>query len=118
MYGTLRRGAEDHRLLRGAVFVAEVRTAHRYRLADANGDGYLDLLDIGDESVPGELYEAPESVLQRLDREELPIYRREPVVLSDGTTADAYAVHVEAADAEPKSGRGGSLAAWVGSTVR
>lgn len=76
VYGTLRQGQAAHGLLRGARFVAAVRTPPQFTLLDMGE--YPALLEDGTTSVAGEIYEIAEALLRELDRyEEAPaVYQR------------------------------------------
>jgi gamma-glutamylaminecyclotransferase len=90
VYGTLLRGERAHRLLRGAHFVAAVRTAPSFTLVDAGG--YPGLLVVGHTAVAGEIYLAPERLLAAIDAYEevhLGIYGRAPVTVS-GRRVETY----------------------------
>jgi len=89
VYGTLRRGFGNHRLLAGARFLGEARTARAYRMVSLGGcPGML----AGTSRVVGEVYEVDDETLLRLDRlEGHPyMYRREPVRLHGFAKVEAY----------------------------
>lgn len=73
VYGTLKRGDVREHLLAGQVFIAEARTASRYRLFNT-GDypALIDALPLGLEgrSIVGELWQVDRACLARLDEEE------------------------------------------------
>jgi gamma-glutamylaminecyclotransferase len=83
VYGTLRRGQENHSQLADARFVAEVRTEPRFELVDLGG--YPGLLEGGETAVSGELYELDAAHLARLDEfEDVPqLYERKLISVED-----------------------------------
>jgi gamma-glutamylcyclotransferase (GGCT)/AIG2-like uncharacterized protein YtfP len=87
VYGSLRRGAENHQALRRASFLREVTTEPAY---DVIRLGAYPALVSGSMSVAGELYEVEPGDLPALDAFEGPGYRRAHVRLSDGGDAEAY----------------------------
>ncbi|HET9929355.1 MAG TPA: gamma-glutamylcyclotransferase family protein [Polyangiaceae bacterium] len=88
VYGSLKRGFANHRVLRNADFLGECRTAPHYRLFDLGA--YPALATDGALSITGELYSYPVEHFSELDAFEGPAYRRGTVALSDGSTAEAY----------------------------
>lgn len=90
VYGTLRRGEGNHRLLVDARFVRETRTVPAFTLCDLGA--YPALLEGGGTSVLGEVYEVTRAELAALDRLEghPTFYRREPIELEDGAVVEAY----------------------------
>jgi gamma-glutamylaminecyclotransferase len=66
VYGTLKRGFENHRLLENSVFVGEARTVTPYSMLDG---AFPVLRDRGEHcfQVSGELYEVDEPTLALLD---------------------------------------------------
>lgn len=88
VYGSLKRGFENHAALEGAEFLTEVRTAPHYRLFDMGA--YPALCAHGSLSVTGELYLVPLELFARLDAFEGAQYERASVTLSDGSSAEAY----------------------------
>lgn len=87
VYGTLRRSFSNHERLENAPWLTAAATAPEYDVASV--DGYPALVP-GDRSVPGELYAATETLLERLDAFEGENYRRDTIRLADGTRAIAY----------------------------
>jgi gamma-glutamylcyclotransferase (GGCT)/AIG2-like uncharacterized protein YtfP len=87
VYGSLRRGAENHQELARATFVREVMTAPKYGVTRS---GAYPALVSGSRSVAGELYELEHGDLPALDAFEGSGYRRALVRLSDGGDAEAY----------------------------
>lgn len=90
VYGTLRRGEGNHRLLVGARFVGEARTEPSFTLCDLGA--YPAMLEGGATSIVGEVYEVDERTLDALDRLEghPRYYRRAPIALADGESVEAY----------------------------
>lgn len=84
VYGTLKRGARNHRFMAGQEFVGEARTAPGYRLFDLSGfPGMVPWPDDRD-GVTGEVWRVEGPALARLDAFEglaEGLYRREPVPL-------------------------------------
>lgn len=83
--GGLMRGQSAHWKLKGATFVAEVRTAPRYRLYSI-GDRYPAMLrdDERGTSICAELYDVPDDVWPHIQNIEPPGLYRGPVELDDG----------------------------------
>ena len=102
IYGTLRRGEDNHRHLEGARFVGPGRTAARYTLVDLVD--YPALVDGGTDAVRGELYEVDAGHLERLDAfEEHPtVYVRREIEMDDGTRVFAYLLPRERAGDAPR----------------
>jgi len=87
VYGTLRRGFENHGELGGATYLGSLLTEARCALVER--EGYPALVR-GDEAIAGELYAVDAALLARLDVFEGAGYVRGPVSLADGSVADAY----------------------------
>lgn len=66
VYGTLKRGRENHHWLAGQRFIAEARTQPLYRLFDMGGYPGM-IRDDNGVAVEGELWEVDEGGLARLD---------------------------------------------------
>jgi AGZA family xanthine/uracil permease-like MFS transporter len=85
--GTLMRGLKLHGNLAGATFLGEFRTAPRYRVHSI-GDIHPGMYEVerqGDgASIPGELYELPDEVWERVHAGEPPNLYRGDVMLEDG----------------------------------
>lgn len=90
VYGSLRRGECNHRVLAGARMIAAAQTSPRFRLVDLGA--YPALLAGGATAVLGEVYEVDGETLERLDRLEghPTFYRREPMVLDNDQIAYVY----------------------------
>lgn len=85
--GTLMRGLKLHGNLDGATFLGEYQTTPRYRIHSI-GDIHPGMyrVDEGGIAVPGELYDMPDDVLERVEAGEPPNLYRGPVELEDGRT--------------------------------
>lgn len=85
--GTLMRGLALNGNLAGATFLGAFRTAPRYRIFSI-GDVHPGMFEVAEGepgiSVPGELYEVPDEVWQRVEAGEPPGLYRGPVTLEDG----------------------------------
>lgn len=90
VYGSLMTGESNHAHMRGASLLGPARTAPAFTLHDLGP--YPALAARGATSVAGELFDVPASVLARLDRFEghPDLYVRSPILLDDGTEAQAY----------------------------
>jgi len=66
VYGTLKRGRENHHWLAGQRFITEARTRPLYRLYDMGGYPGM-IRDENGVAVEGEIWEVDESGLARLD---------------------------------------------------
>lgn len=101
LYGTLMRGERAHALLRGAAFVATVRTAPCFDLVDLGG--YPGLVSGGRTSVAGEIFQAPSPLFDVLDAyEEVgELYRRTALVVA-GRRVWAYVIDPDRARGLPR----------------
>ena len=85
--GTLMRGLKLNPNLDGATFLGAFRTAPKYRIFSI-GDVHPGMFEVdeGEEgiAVPGELYELPDEVWERVESGEPPGLYRGPVELEDG----------------------------------
>lgn len=90
VYGSLRRGEGNHRILTTARFVTLARTARAYTLVDLGA--YPGLLEGGTYAVVGEIYEVDAHTLAALDRMEghPTFYERKALVLEDGIEVEGY----------------------------
>lgn len=84
VYGTLKRGCQNHQYLAGQTFVGSARTPRGYRLYDLGG--YPGIARTADdrEGVVGEVWSVDDIALQRLDHFEgvhEGLYRRQPLPL-------------------------------------
>ena len=83
--GTLMRGLKLNANLAGATFLGEFLTAAKYRIFSI-GDVHPGMFEVaeGGISVPGELYDLPDEVWERVEAGEPPHLYRGPVELADG----------------------------------
>jgi gamma-glutamylaminecyclotransferase len=90
VYGSLLRGERYHHHLAGATWLGEAQTEAAYTLVDLGE--YPALLDGGETSVAGEVYEVDDALLAALDAFEghPDEYRRMPVPLLGIGRVDAY----------------------------
>jgi gamma-glutamylaminecyclotransferase len=91
VYGTLKRGQRNHRLLADQRFVGPAVTAPAFRLFDLGPHPAM-VRDADGGAVRGELFAVSECCLGELDEfEGVPdLFDRERIGLADGTTAWAY----------------------------
>ncbi len=97
VYGTLKRGQRNHRLLAGQQFLAEAVTEARYRLVDLGPYPGLVRDPVAGLAVRGELWAVCPTCLAELDDfEEVPrLFVREPVaVVGHAGTVFAYLLNV------------------------
>lgn len=96
-YGTFLSGEPGHEILETAEALGEATTAPNYTLVELGV--YAGLLETGRTVVHGELYEVTFKVLSDCDsRCDHPArFHRGRVVLSDGSEAHTYFVHVDQA---------------------
>jgi gamma-glutamylcyclotransferase (GGCT)/AIG2-like uncharacterized protein YtfP len=90
VYGSLKRGFENHARLETAHFLGELCTGPGYALFQVSR--YPALVRVAGGVVAGELYAATHELLERLDRfEGCPwSYERRRIPLADGSRAFAY----------------------------
>lgn len=90
VYGTLRRGEPNYRLLEGSMCLGIVKTEPRFNLIDLQH--FPGLIPGGNTSVTGELFTVDNATLHRLDRLEghPTFYRREKILLQDGREVLTY----------------------------
>lgn len=98
VYGSLRKGESNHRLLAvpGArLIMAKARTEPGYELRELGA--FPGMVRGGAGEVIGEVYEVDEATLAALDRLEghPGFYTRSPVALEDGTAVEAYLLSPE-----------------------
>jgi gamma-glutamylaminecyclotransferase len=88
--GSALRGQPDHKNLGAARFLGEARTAPRYRLHSVRGEhpGIYEVSQ-GGISIAGELYEFSDEQHRHLLETEPPDLYEAPIVLEDGSTANA-----------------------------
>lgn len=91
VYGTLKKGLGNHRLLEGQTFIGKAETEPLYRLYNIGPYPCMIAAENGN-SIIGEVYEVDANTLIRLDRlEGVPfLYDRANIKLKDGTTAVGY----------------------------
>jgi len=91
VYGTLKRGQRNHRLLADQRFVRNARTVRGYRVYDLGPHPAM-VADANAGPVQGELFSVSETCMAELDDfEGVPdLFDRRRVELDDGTTAWAY----------------------------
>lgn len=106
VYGSLRRGEYNHRLLAGARFVEEARTPPRFELVDLGS--YPALIEGGAMAVVGEVYAVNEPMLRRLDRLEghPEYYQRRRIRLASGREVEAYLMDAAAVAHRPRVASG------------
>ncbi|MCS6866770.1 MAG: gamma-glutamylcyclotransferase family protein [Gemmataceae bacterium] len=92
VYGTLKRGGRNHRLLVGQEFLGEVVSAPRYRLIDLGCYPGLIHDEATGLAIHGELYAVGADNLAELDDfEEVPeLFIRKAIELMSGSLAWAY----------------------------
>ncbi|HYD84303.1 MAG TPA: gamma-glutamylcyclotransferase family protein [Opitutus sp.] len=84
IYGTLKRGCSNHRVLAGQTFLGEARTAPGYRLYDLGEYPGMIAVSGDHQGVSGELWSVTPEILAQLDAfEGIPqgLYRRERIAL-------------------------------------
>ena len=106
VYGSLMRGGYYHGLLSRARFEGVAQTLARWRLIDLGP--YPALVADGRTAVHGELYRVDSATLQKLDTLEghPHEYLRQPIVLQDGGSAEAYVFPTERAKGLPEVASG------------
>jgi len=84
VYGTLKRGGENHRALAGQRFIGEARTEARFRLHLLDGYPGMVAAPVDGLSIEGEVWEVDGPGLERLDELEgtgMGLYARVPLRL-------------------------------------
>ncbi|HEX4954518.1 MAG TPA: gamma-glutamylcyclotransferase family protein [Thermoanaerobaculia bacterium] len=104
VYGSLRRGGENHRFLDGARFLGEARTEPGHQLLDLGR--YPGMVAAAEGRVLGELFEVDGETLAALDRFEghPTFYQRRPVRLDGDLIAWSYFLVEVDAEAKPVPG--------------
>lgn len=97
VYGTLLRGEPNHRFLARASWVGPARTQAEFELVDLGR--FPAMVSPGRIAIVGELYDADESTLSKLDALEghPHFYGRTEIVLEGGHRAQAYLLPEEQA---------------------
>ncbi|MFN7976415.1 MAG: gamma-glutamylcyclotransferase family protein [Acidobacteriota bacterium] len=118
VYGTLMHGESNHAALAGSRCLGTARTRAAFTLHDLGA--YPALAAGGSLTVAGELYEVAGDALAAIDRlEGHPFwFRREPVVLDDGTDAEAYLVALRRLEGRPVIASGSWRERGAGGTKR
>ncbi len=90
VYGSLRHGLGNHRLMEGSRFIAADRTRPAFSLRDLGS--FPGMVAGGTTSVIGEVWEVDAATLGRLDRLEghPRYYMRTPIVLASRRRAETY----------------------------
>jgi allophanate hydrolase len=113
IYGTFGTGQPGHANLEDAPLVERVRTAPSYRLYLVDGR-WPALVQVDDGvAIECELYDCSEALIDRLAELEPPGWRRAPLELSDGRTAEAFICDPERAARGVDISEHGSWAAFV-----
>jgi len=92
LYGTLKKGFSNHRLMAGQTFVAEAKTLPKYKLYRTSGFPCMVYCEDG-KAIIGELWEIDEKCRKNLDYFEghPHLFRRESVEIQDVTEpVEAY----------------------------
>jgi gamma-glutamylcyclotransferase (GGCT)/AIG2-like uncharacterized protein YtfP len=90
IYGTFMRGQPGHANLDGAECLGDARTAPGYRLFEVDGRWPALIKDDDGVAVAAELYEIEPAHLARLAEIEPSGWKRAPVELADGRSAEAF----------------------------
>jgi gamma-glutamylaminecyclotransferase len=90
VYGSLRKGFGNHRLLEESTYIGEATTYPSYTMLHLGG--FPGLVAEGSTPIKGEVYEVDDYTLARLDRLEShpDFYERTPIELADGMEAEVY----------------------------
>jgi gamma-glutamylaminecyclotransferase len=83
VYGSLRKGFGNHRLLEGSTFLGNVLTAPSYTMIGLGG--FPGVIALGSTAIKGEMYEVDDETLRDLDRLEShpDWYCRTPIEVTD-----------------------------------
>jgi gamma-glutamylcyclotransferase (GGCT)/AIG2-like uncharacterized protein YtfP len=102
VYGTLKRGFVREDLMAGAILEERATTQCGYALHDL-GD-YPALVAATEGTVVGEVYSVDPEHLDALDRYEgcPELYRRESILLQDGSRAEAYVMSADRVRGHPR----------------
>ncbi len=113
VYGTLKRGGENHRLLAGQRLLGEARTEPGFRLFLLDGYPGMVAAAAGGVSVEGELWEVDAACLARLDELEGTaegLYARVPVRLLPPHAGDRAETYLYRRSVEGRADLGGRYA--------
>jgi gamma-glutamylaminecyclotransferase len=101
VYGTLRRGERNHRLLTHSAFVGLACTVPGFRLY--NLGHFPGMVAISRGRVHGELVDVDDATLARVDElESHPrFYLRTPIALADGQIVETYLLRVDQVGGRP-----------------
>jgi len=83
VYGTLRTGEKNHRLMNGSYFIGNTTTKPQYSILDLGE--YPGLIEGGSDSVPGEVWLVSSKNMSKIDQLENVaggLFRRQPVNLT------------------------------------
>jgi gamma-glutamylaminecyclotransferase len=113
VYGSLRRGLGNHGQLAGATFDGTATTRPGFRLYDLGA--FPGMVAVGNGLVVGEVYLVDHELLERLDWfESHPRwYRRTPIHLNDGSSAEAYLLELRHVEDRPEVSSGDWAAHWA-----
>lgn len=90
VYGTLKKGEENHYRLKKSKFAGQAFTKPDYHLFFVDIDSPDIKKDKKDgRMVEGELYLVPQDIIKEIDEYEKP-YKRHKIELADGAKAQAY----------------------------
>jgi gamma-glutamylaminecyclotransferase len=90
VYGTLKRGERNHRLIADQEFLGEALTEPRYRVIDLGPHPGLVVDEANGLAVRGELYAVSDTSLAKLDAFEGAEFPRGPVAIPDREKVHAY----------------------------
>ena len=101
VYGTLRRGDYNHYILKESTFLGTANTEPRFTLV--NLGVFPAMINKGNTSIRGEVYEVDDSTLRTLDSLEghPNYYVRGKIQLQNGMEANAYVLPNRRADFHP-----------------
>lgn len=86
VYGTLKKGEQNHKKLKNSKFLGKAKTKRKYDLVYNHDSPNLVQ---GNNQITGELYEIDDALLQILDKFEKP-FKRKKITLSTGEAAESY----------------------------
>ena len=89
VYGSLKRGFPNHRLIERSKFICNTQTSECYAMLDLHDfPGVVKERKIS--NIKGEVYDLEDTAVKRLDEFEGNWYSRESVDLDAGFSADMY----------------------------